>query len=141
MSRNATKRLAVLLTLLGATAFALPSRYYYSTQTATGGAPTLGNVGMGLDGVEGYRVSVCAESGQTLSGTGTLRAYGYHSDAGLWMRVPAIDLTVSASGVRCMMFPDIKPGVNSNHRVYFATDTVAISGGTNLDVRIDGNLR
>lgn len=129
--------LAALLLAAAVPALALPSRYLYQTQALTQAAPSLSTDGMSLGDVLGFRVSVCAASGQTLTGGGTLRAWLYHTDAGLWMRNPSLDLTVSASGVRCQVFPDAQPVVLLSHRVYFASDTVTVSGGTTLDVRID----
>lgn len=114
------------------------------SQALTRAAPTASSDGMALDNLAGYRVSVCAESGQTLSGSGNLRAYLYHGDVGLWMRNPALDLAVSVSGARCQVFPDIEPAareIGENHRVLYAADTVGVSGGTTVTVRIDGATR
>lgn len=132
------KRAAVILALAATAAAALPARYFYESQSTTRDAPTLATEGMGLHGVTGFRVSICAESGQTLSGTGNLRAYLYHTDAALWMRNPDLDLAVDASSVRCQAFPDMTTGTTVGHRVLFAADTVGVSGGTTVTVRIDG---
>jgi hypothetical protein len=94
---------------------------------------------MGLHGVTGYRVSVCATSGQTLSGSGYLRAYAYHPEAALWMRNPSLDYTVSASGVRCQVFPDLAVAAQpADWRVLFAADSITVSSGSTVTVRIDG---
>src|SRR4051812_46307439 len=112
--------LCALVLLVGGLAVALPVRYFHESQSLTRGAPTLATEGMSLVGVKGFRVSICAQSGQTLSGAGSLRAYLYHSDAALWMRNPSLDLSVTAAGVRCQAFPDFVTGADpGNHRVLF----------------------
>ncbi|MFL5344362.1 MAG: hypothetical protein ACJ8AT_06200 [Hyalangium sp.] len=89
--------------------------------------------------VRGFFVSVCAASAQTLSGAGLLRAWVYHPDAASWMRNPDLDLSVTASGVRCQAFPDLRTGYLQGRRVLFAADSLTVSGGTTVTVRIDGD--
>ncbi|HYI01364.1 hypothetical protein [Hyalangium sp.] len=138
--------LAVLLLLLALPALAAPPRYLYEEQDLTESAPTLSTDGMSLtsDGgypVRGFMVSVCAGSGQTLTGGssgGRLRAWVYHPDAALWMRNPDLDLSVTAT-VRCQAWPDLRAGYLQSRRVLFAADSILVSGGTTVTVRIDGD--
>lgn len=129
--------LAAGLACLSFAAFAAPARFITEAQALTRAVPTLATEGMGLSGVKGYRVSVCAESGQTLAGTGNLRAWLYNPDAGLWMRNPALDLAITVT-VRCQVFPDVRVAAELEHRVLYANDTVGVSGGTTATMRVDG---
>ncbi len=136
------KRLALLAAVALSTvalAVSAPAASFYETTILTRAAPTLVTEGMSIHGVPGYRVSVCAESGQTLSGTGYLRAYAWHPVAALWMRNPSLDYTVSATATRCQVFPDLQVAAQpEGWRVLFAADTIAVSGGTTVTTRIDG---
>lgn len=140
------RALALAVVGLSAASLALPARYLYETQALTRAAPTLSSEGMGLGqvgnlpAVRGVRVSVCAASGQTLSGAGTLRAWVYHADAALWMRNVSLDLKVDATAVRCQAFPDLVSGARLEHRVLWAADGITVSGGTTVEVRIDADL-
>lgn len=110
------------------------------TQILTRAAPTLSTEGAGLTEARGLRVSVCAATGQTLSGAGTLKAW-YLNPSGLWNRNSALDLSIpaTASGIRCWAFPDMAVLVRTG-RALFATDSVTVSGGTTVIVRIDVGL-
>jgi hypothetical protein len=137
-------RVALLLLLCALPALATPPRYLYESQDLTRADPTLSSEGMSLEApggspVRGFMVSVCAESGETLSGGGHLRAWLYHPDAGLWMRNPDLDLEVSASSVRCRVWPDLRTGYLGARRMLFASDAVTVSGGTTVMVRIDAD--
>src|SRR5512146_2909006 len=70
--------------------------------TGSADAPTLATEGMSLDGVAAFDVIVSADSGQTLSASGSLLAYVYDATPGRWARSKSldIDLTTCASGVR-----------------------------------------
>ena len=138
-------RLLLLAVLLPLSALAQDAsgtvRRWSESQALTRPAPTascLASVspeGMDLRYVRGYRVSVAAESGQTLSGTGTLRAYHYDFTLGSWARTPALDVTLSTSGVRTIWLPDAATLVRSGS-VLDAADTVGVSGGTTVTLRI-----
>lgn len=138
------RTLFLLLLLSAVPALATPERYLYETQSLTRSDPSSATDGMSLVAasgrpVRGFMVSVCAASGQTLSGGGYLRAWVYHPDAALWMRNPQLDLQVSLSGKRCQAFPDLRTGYLQDRRVLFATESVTVSGGTTVTVRIDGD--
>jgi hypothetical protein len=135
---------AVLLLLLAPVALALPPRYLHESQALTRAAPTLSTEGMSLEApggylVRGYMVSVCAESGSTLSGGGHLRAWVYHPDAALWMRNPDLDLAVAVTGVRCQAWSDLRPGYFQVRRVLYAADSITVSVGASVMVRVDGD--
>src|SRR5512134_3082044 len=72
--------------------------------TCSGSAPTGSTDGASLQQATAIRVRLCAASGQTLSGAGTLAVYVRDETDGLWARVAALDKTVpaSASGLRCI---------------------------------------
>lgn len=142
------KRFGVLgVLLLCGAVLALPLRYSY--EWATGGnaqpcsagsctrsAPTLSTEGMSLIAVYGFRLKVCAASGQTLSGAGTLQAYAYDADEGVWTRNKDLDQLVTNT-TRCQTFPDFRTELRAD-RVLFAASGVTVSGGSGLDVLLAG---
>lgn len=78
----------------------------------------------------GFRVTVCADSGQTLVNV-TLRAWHYSFGAGLWARNPALDQTATAVGKRCVTFPDFRVSVAApSDWAMFASDATTVSSGT-----------
>ena len=104
--------------------------------SCTRAAPTVAAEGLDLGGAKGIRLSVCAASGQTLSGAGTMRAWYYSPKAAKWMRNPGLDFVVTASGVQCQVFPDLLATVNQDgSKVIWAADAVTVSGGAALVVR------
>lgn len=149
--------LAVLASGLAVAAWVVPYTYRYEMATCpgnanpgmctaaqtcsagscTGTAPTTQYEGMGLYGVTSYRLTACAASGQTLSGAGTLQAYGFNSAENVWVRNPGLDQSVTASGKQCQAFPDFLVGIQYG-RVRFVSSGVTVSGGSTLDVLLDG---
>jgi hypothetical protein len=126
-----------------------PKRYYWEssplTRTAPTAAPVSGTVGSGMDlaGVQGARIGICPAVGQTLTGTGNLRAYLYDPAVGEWMYDPDLDLAVSKAsptGVRCRVWPDKPTAFRGPGRILYATDTVGVSGGTTISVFISGQV-
>lgn len=150
------KSIAVSLVVVAAVAVAAPFTYKYemascpgwtvannciaaqacSAGSCSGTAPSTSTEGMSLGGVGGFRLSICAASGQTLSGTGTMQAYDYVVAEGLWSRDVGLDQTVTATG-RCQTFPDFIVGGRFD-RVRFVSSAVTVSAGTTLDVILDG---
>ena len=130
-----------------------PARYYWETAVpTTRAAPSATPVdnqvssGMKLNSVTGAWISLCAISGQTLSGAGTLDAYYYDMGAALWMRDPDLDRTVTVTATscagspcRCQVWPDFPVDSSKGGYVLFATNGVTVSSGT-LTVRIGGSL-
>lgn len=146
------KKLALVLMFISSVASALPGGgegYAFETQALTRATPTVADftitvgtlIGKSLWLMEmaGFRVSVCATSGQTLSGAGTLQAWLLDERSGLVMRNPGLDMAISASGTRCQVFPDIRSVMVSSGRVIYAASGVTVSGGATVDVQILGD--
>jgi len=140
--------LIILLLALCAplTADAQSTRSASSTQTAADATPTLptssdaaisSTTSLNLWNVMGYRVVVCAESGQTLSGSGTLDAYVWDHSLGLWIPNNDLNLTVDEAVARCQAFPDGETRARVG-RVMYIANNVTVSGGTNVVVSIIG---
>ena len=77
---------------------------------------------------KGITVTVCADSGQTLSGAGTLTAYNRDESIALWATVPDFNLTVSSSARRCQSFAGFNVDVPVG-RVTWVPTGVTVSGG------------
>jgi hypothetical protein len=103
----------------------------------TRAAPTVITEGLSLEDSYAFRVSLSAESGQTLSGAGTLRAYIWDTDDAAWIRSPDLDLVIGAThaGVRRVVWPDQEVMVPSG-RMLYACDGVTASGGTTATVTL-----
>lgn len=135
-------RPAMLLLLL----FAVPAaaqdptgsvRRWSEAQALTRAAPTASCLatsspeGMDWRNVRGFYVRLEADTGQTLSGAGTLRAYRYDFSGAAWVRVAELDLTVpaGASGLRRYAWGERATYMRSGC-VLYAADGVTVSGGT-----------
>lgn len=110
-----------------------------SAGSCTRADPTLSTEGMNLAGISGYRLKVCAAVGQTLTGAGTMKAWTYDADEGVWTRGKDLDQSVTESTKRCQTFPDFITGVRGD-RVLFAASGVTVSGGATLDVLLAGQV-
>lgn len=99
---------------------------------------------MDLAGVYGARVGVCAGAGETLTGTGTLRAYLYDPAVADWFYDPDLDLPIAKAtptGARgCRAWPDWVTGMRGGGRVLYAADGVGVSGGTTVNVYVSGQV-
>lgn len=135
------KALLACLALLAAPSALAQStqlRTWQSTQAAAGGsAPSTFTDGVALAGVVSYKLSVCAVTGQTLSGAGDIIVWGYSYTTGLWATAPLLTLEVTSSGTRCYTSGDIEV-VAPFGRVYFQTSSVTVSGGTNVVITFEG---
>ncbi len=80
--------------------------------------------------LKGFSVSAAADSGQTLSGSGSLQAYIYDDQAAAWVRVPDLDLSVTVSGGRYQgwMGYEVMAG-RVNARIAFVPVSVGLSAG------------
>lgn len=79
-----------------------------SANSCTRAAPTCSAQpyeGFSLLGVRGFNLMVCAASGQTLSGTGTLQMYRCDAFTGLPTRIPGLDQSVTST-TQCQSFTD-----------------------------------
>jgi hypothetical protein len=115
------------------------------TRTPPSAAPVSGTVGSGMDlaGVYGARIALCPAAGQTLTGTGNLRAYLWDPNVGGWMASPDLDLAVAKATTStnpCRVWPDWITGVRGLGSILYATDSVGVSGGTTVTVRIIGQV-
>lgn len=128
---------AIALILLAAT-----TNYSFAwkeSQALTRAAPNATTHGFPLDNARAVRVTLCAASGMTLSGAGTLESW-YLKPGGLatdWS-LGNVTLTVpaGAAGKRCTTFPDAEVYVRAG-RGLWATKAVTVSGGTTVEVAID----
>lgn len=103
----------------------------------TGTAPTLTTDGRTLVNGSGVRVRLCADSGQTLSGAGTLDVYFFDEDDSLWALVPSLAITVpaGASGDRCVVVLADHATTVPTGRVGVVPNAVTLSAG-NLSVKV-----
>jgi hypothetical protein len=104
-----------------------------ATILGTRAAPTADTEGMDLSGCAGFRVVVSAVTGQTLDGTGTMKAWVYSTSLARWCRNPSLDFPITASGVswtnvRDRASPDYEVSVRYG-RVLFAPSSVGTSSG------------
>lgn len=139
-------RLLLLLCLLPGVALAQDAagtvRRWTEAQALTRADPTASCLAAsspeGIDwrGARGFYLILEADSGQTLSGAGTMRAWRYDFGSSAWARVPELDLAVpaAASGLRRVAWGDRTSAVRSGC-VLYAADSVTVSAGT-LTVRL-----
>jgi hypothetical protein len=117
-------------------------RRWSEAQALTRSAPTASCLaasspeGMDWRSVRGFYVRLEADSGQTLSGAGDLRAWRYDFSDAAWVRVPELDLAVpaGASGLRRYGWGERSTVVRTGC-VLYAADGVTVSSGT-VTVRI-----
>jgi hypothetical protein len=144
------KQFILLAVLLSAPAFAQINRYSSEAQAVpTRAAPTTASVSVGLrmEDVMGYRVTLCAESGQTLSGAGEVHAYWLDDNTGLVTRTEEADEIVSVgatscsgSACRCQTFLSRPNTVQMGGVLWYTTSGVTVSGGTTATVRVSARL-
>lgn len=113
--------------------------------TAPTAAGTLGS-GLSLSGAYGVRVALCPEAGQTLTGTGNLRAVLWDFDSGAatgWMNSPDADLQVGSATTLanpCRVWLDRQVAVRSNAALMYVADGVGVSGGNTVTVRLSAQV-
>lgn len=136
-SKTSKRFLAVLL-LLSSGAFASLTDATTTTQNTTGSAPTLVTQGASMAGAKKYRVTISAESGQTLSGAGSELCYFWNIDLARWARCSTLlDISLTGiSGVRDYtatgFIVDVPRG-----RIFYMPSGVTVSGGTTVNVSIE----
>lgn len=133
--------LALLLLFSPLLSSAQTTRFFEESQALTRANPS-GNPALlsaiatrplSLVGVTRYRVLVCAESGSTLTGTGSVRLWLYTPGLSAWGY--GMVLTVTTSGARCQSFgllTDVRLGW-----LHPAAVGVGVSSGTTVTVRVD----
>lgn len=135
------QRLTVLLLLVSAPALAAGP--WQETQplsrAAPAGAPTdqqsFPVVPMSLDSTARYRVTLCAEAGATLAGTGSLRLWLYHPRAQSWGFNASHDLAVTTTGARCQSWG--RPVDVSVGYLLPAVVAVGVSAGNTVTLYVD----
>lgn len=137
--------LAVALLALTAEAQTPPGNVLRATVTTScsgspcsGSAPSASTDGRSIAQARSISVRLCAASGQTLSGGGTLDVYGWDEDDELWAVSPSLAITVpaSASGARCAIVMADAEVLVAFGRVAVVPNAVTISGGASLGVKI-----
>lgn len=99
-----------------------------------------------LNAGAGYRVTICAANGNTLSGAGTIPVY-YFPDAagslGKWSRNPGLDETIAVgatscngSPCQCETFADHAAAVPGGF-IYLAPNGITLSAGTTVTVSVE----
>ena len=96
--------------------------------SGTADAPTLATQGMNLANVGGFSVVASADSGQTLSGAGSLQAYLYDDNVARWARCPDLDLTCGTASVRDLAFPGFSV-LSPRGRIAYVPSGVTVSSG------------
>jgi hypothetical protein len=133
-----------ILGLLGSTVEAqtLSHPPFVEVQSTTRAAPTVNpNTQapsvrpLALTGLRSYFVTICAEEGETLDGTGYVRAYRWGVLEVVWMRNPDLDRQVTISGEQCQTFAGEEVDTGYGF-VLYAADSVGVSGGSTVTVRI-----
>lgn len=108
------KRLPVYLSvaalLIVGGAFGGQVRRLTDPQSLTETAPSAGTVTttihFSLADLQGYRITACADSGQTLTNVTIDQYYIDPAGANLWTINPALQLTATSVSKRCITFPD-----------------------------------
>jgi len=121
----------------GNTVSCISRSFTCSAGTCTETAPST-NTGTALGYVQSYYVRICADSGQTLSGAGTMR--DYHCSATLsppCSQVHDNNLSVTASSVRCQEWaPFVVPYIDTTTDTFWWSPSgVTVSSG-NLTIYI-----
>ena len=137
------RNVAILAGLVAAPlcAYAIASRQWSESQSATRSAPTLATEGMALSGVTGFRLTACATTG-TIATACTLKAWVRNETTGLWTRSASADSTglghldwqilAADAGKACVTFPDQQPVARRGSILY------ATSGCDALTLYIEG---
>jgi hypothetical protein len=86
-------------------------------------------VGATISDAMGYHVVVEADSGQTLSGAGALRAYVWNPFSGVWGRAPALDLATTTASVRGLALGNLAIFAPRG-RIAFVPNGVTLSSGS-----------
>ena len=140
------KKILALL-LFAPLVFAASGKEFTENQLLTRAAPTSATTGMNLYQVKGFRISVCAPSGATLSGAGTIDIYNRNGTTGLWEFNKALQQTVnvtatSCSGApcRCQVFPDFLQTARLGSQLLPAANGVTVSAGTTVDIYVQAWL-
>lgn len=96
---------------------------------------------MALQSVAGFTVTLEADSGQTLSGAGTLAAYTWQDTIAGWARLSDVDITVPAAVAGNRRYGSVSFQVQAPRgRIAFITSGITVSGGSLTVYMIASNL-
>lgn len=117
-------------------------RYFTENQSLTRAAPTLSTDGMSVKDIKGFRVKVCAPSGQTLAGAGAVNLYEFDPTSQLWglnvglnMPITVTATSCSGSACRCQTFPGFEVDAPIG-RILPAANAITLSGGSAVDIYV-----
>jgi hypothetical protein len=104
-------------------------------------APSAAADGIGLVSPGGWAskgvvVTVCADSGQTLSGAGTLTAWGRDPSVLLWAANPDLNLSPNTASVRCQSFSALFVAVPNGRFAWVPTGVTVSSGGVTIYITL-----
>jgi hypothetical protein len=104
----------------------------------SGAAPSGATDGRNIAQARAISVRLCAASGQTLSGAGTLDVYLYDEDDGLWSLAPLSEIEVPAdcASKRCCEVLEDRDVLVGFGRVAVVPNAVTVSAATTLSVKI-----
>ena len=153
------RRLLLLLLAVPAMAHAGVPRYNPETITIASAACPTGTPGTDADGVlwgislyelRGFKVRVCPEEGETITGAGSLKVCTYSPSPygdGSWALSPELTWIMtgktSTADNPCLEFSHLQTVVSlSGERVFVYPSTdFGVSGGTTLRVYLSGETR
>lgn len=97
--------------------------------TANESAPTTALQGWQMNLCpKGVSLFICADSGQTLSGSGTVKVYLYNAVAQLWGETPDLALSPTVASARCQGFTGLWTVVPAG-RIAAVPVSVGVSSG------------
>lgn len=101
-----------------------------SVQSTSDSAPSAGTDGMALVSVAGFSVTLEADSGQTLSGAGTLTCFKWSDQIAGWSRYSDGDITVPAAIASNRRYGGVPFQVQAPRgRIAFIANGVTVSAG------------
>lgn len=130
--------LATLVSAPAAYAQTPPGNVIRATKTVTcggspcsGSAPSANTDGASLAQMRAISIRLCADSGEILSGGGSLYVYSMDEVDELWSIVPELELTVDASAAskRCTIILSDREIPLGTGRVAVVPNAVTLSGG------------
>ena len=106
---------------------------FQESQILTRAAPTLSTEGQLVEDFSALTLCVQAEIGQTLT-SGSMACWMYDKTLAVWLRMPAMDQTISTAGFRNYAFASAWVIAPRYARILFAASGVVVSGGTTVTV-------
>lgn len=127
---------------------------WVETQNLTGSAPDYATLiagtsqpGLLVESFPHLRPFVCASSGQTLSGAGSILAYWCDRGEEICMRNPSLDYSVTVtatscngSACQCQVFPDLQGGGGPGF-IRYVPSGITVSAGTTVRAGVVGGTK